>query len=454
MTIASAPPVVGAPLLTFASHLRRAGELIATYPSPLPPGMFAPAWEVDPADPAVAGLLTTPPIRFPRATFEGTTFRLLDLMGVPGVSTTKAWASLLMVARAVTHVRATGENVLLVTPTSGNKGSALRHAVAAAVSSGCVTPEQVRIATMVPQANGYKVWANSLDATERTAALNPVFVCRTDQPADVKKLALDAVAVAAGALAARNTRAWYTLDLRNYYHADAVRACVEARLDPPRPGSPRRVHAHAVSSAYGLLGYEFGRTVLRDLGELPAGPDPSYLLVQHLSTCDMVLHGLHGSFDRANLPSYDAMPDGTYRQTADPRFPYVTSALDEEIDPTFYSREPATAEAMTPLLHERGGSGIVVSRQECLTAYPRVRALCDELGVTLPADPADLREWSLVIACTGVLTAQERGLLDPADDVVIHGSGTYTSDDYQPVAKPYVANGVAGVAAVLAGADG
>ncbi len=191
---------------------------------------------------------------------------------------------------------------------------------------------------------------------------------------------------------------------------------------------------HAVSSAFGLLGYEFGRSVLARAGLPARAPEPGYLLVQHLRTPDMVLHWEYGSFDYGNIPRYLPVPgQAVVAQYANPRYPEVAESPDEEIDPTFYTREPSTAAAMTALLRERGGGGVVISRRDCTRMYDRVRALCAALGAALPGDPESLREWSLVMAATGSLVARDKGFVDPADEIFIHASGSYADEDYQPV---------------------
>jgi hypothetical protein len=84
---------------------------------------------------------------------------------------------------------------------------------------------------------------------------------------------------------------------------------------------------------------------------------------------------------------------------------------------------------MNALIRVRGGGGIVVSPHECRQRYPRLRAT---LGSDLPSDPRELREWSLALALTGILNAIDRGLV-PADDILVHGSGSYqTTDDPAP----------------------
>ena len=109
-----------------------------------------------------------------------------------------------------------------------------------------------------------------------------------------------------------------------------------------------------------------------------------------------------------------------------------TASLDEVLEPTFYTHAPPTQERMQRLIEERGGDGIVVSLQECLETYDVVRGLLRDL-VPLPADPRDLREWSLSMAMTGSLLAARRGLLDDVESLVVHASGSYAVGDYVPV---------------------
>jgi hypothetical protein len=85
---------------------------------------------------------------------------------------------------------------------------------------------------------------------------------------------------------------------------------------------------------------------------------------------------------------------------------------------------------MSGLIHRQGGDGIVVSLHECFSRYPQIRALLAAADVTLPADPRLLREWSLVMAFTGVLNAEDRGLIEAGDDIVVHGSGSYHTADF------------------------
>ncbi|MFE0047951.1 DUF6002 family protein [Streptomyces albireticuli] len=374
---------------------------------------------------------------------HGVRLTLLDLMRNPGTRTTKTMASLVIVARAAHHVRETGEPLMLLTPSSANKATALRDAVLRAVDHGLVRPGGLRVACVVPEESAHKVWRSRLSDDPELRRRNPVLV-HAGPGAAVKALASEA----AGDVAARvrhltGVRVWHTLDLDNYRAADTVRAYFEDEYLPPPDGV--RWHSHAVSSAFGLLGHHLGTRLLAEekAGSGAARPAPGYLLVQHLATPDMVLD-LHGE---GGLPKYGEDPgSGLFTQDGNPRFPSVTDDPAEAIDPTFYTKSPATAPAMSGIVRARGGGGLVVSRHECVARYERVRALVAPAGAHLPADPARLREWSLVMAVTGTLLAVERGLVE-ADEVVVHGSGSYTADDFAPL-PPAALRTVGGVADV------
>lgn len=224
--------------------------------------------------------------------YKDCSIRLLNLMRDPATRTTKTFPSLLMVARALEHIRLTGESVMIVTPTSGNKGTALRAAVAKAYRLGLTTPEKLRVAIVVPEESRDKLRISEIDNEPSLHAANPVGVMRTRPPSGVK----GACATVVGELEddirkQTGFTIWYSLDLDNYRMADACRAFVEADLFPIDCTSRPRAHAHAVSSAYGLLGYELGHRVLRDgsYQRFPAAAfHPGYFLVQHLSTSSMV----------------------------------------------------------------------------------------------------------------------------------------------------------------------
>ncbi|SOB88715.1 DUF6002 family protein [Streptomyces sp. 1331.2] len=358
----------------------------------------------------------------------------LNLMRNPGTRTTKTFASLSMVARAVQHIRETGENVIIVTPTSGNKGTALRDAVARAYATGIAGPERLRVMTVAPADSLRKLRNCPLAATPELRAANPAVLAQVDQPAQVKAVTRNVVDAYLADPAVKDTwRVWYTMDLDNYRMADVVRACVEAEFTAPHETGVPRWHAHAVSSAYGLLGYSLGYQLLSQgvAADLKAPPaHPGFFLVQHLSTPDMVL-----SLSGARLPRYTHdVADGLWRQSADPRFPAVTDSPSDLIDPTFYTRAPVTCAEIDPLIRTHGGDGVVVSQHECLQRYSRVRELAAPLGADLPACPEDLREWSLVMALTGLLVGDERGLIPKGTDVVVHASGSYCDDTLPPAA--------------------
>jgi hypothetical protein len=107
---------------------------------------------------------------------------------------------------------------------------------------------------------------------------------------------------------------------------------------------------------------------------------------------------------------------------------------------------------MNELIARYGGDGIVVSRRESLARYPLLREWFDQTSVRLPADPALLREWSLVMVLTGVCNAIDRGLVPAGHEIVVHGSGCYGGDDFvvcEPDAEVATVEDVA--AAVLGG---
>ncbi|BCJ28482.1 DUF6002 family protein [Actinocatenispora sera] len=375
--------------------------------------------------------------------------QLLDLTRAPGTRTTKTLASLLIVARAVEFIRQTGEPVLIFTPTSANKGTALRDAVQRAIRCGLVTPDQLRVAIVAPASclpklrGGLSTGDVALDPRR-----HPIFLYDGESPEGVKALAREFADRYAGKIGAH---LWFSLELRNYLVADAARAFFEHDVAPTVGAAPRW-HAHAVSSAFGLLGYNLGRDVLEERGMAEAAQRPGFLLVQHLDTPDMVLSLRRGGFDRSLLPTY-RYGGGLYRQEADPHFPAATFDPDEVLDPTFYSHAPATSPAMNELIARYGGDGVVVSLYECLQRYPQIRELLAATDRPVPADPRRLREFSLVMALTGVLNAVQRRLVPDGTDLVVHASGSYTVDDYPPLAAADTVpvRSVADIAKVLLG---
>lgn len=357
---------------------------------------------------------------------------LLDLMRNPGARTTKTVASLLMIARAASHIRRTGERVLLVTPTSGNKGTALRDAVVRAYETGLATPDELRIVMVAPEASRSKLRDCPLTAEPTLRTANPVVVADVERPGDVKLLSSEVVErSAAETFDTTGFRIWYTLDLDNYRIADAARAFVEAELLPVTEQSSPRLHAHAVSSAFGLLGYHLGFQLLNDLTSgLPTpARHPGFFLVQQLATADMVT-----SLLGMNVPEYTLDEEsGLWRQSLLPEFPAVTDHPQEVIDATFYTKEPSTRTQVNKIIAQHGGGGVVVSRRECLDKFKEVRSLASDAGITIAADPSLIREWSLVKAITGVLVARERNLIAADTDVVVHCSGYYSDELLVPL---------------------
>jgi Family of unknown function (DUF6002) len=401
---------------------------------------FAPGFQLPALTPELRRFLAASELAFsPMGEYRGRRLTLLDLMRNPRTRTTKTFASLVMVARAVRHIHETGQPVMLLTPSSGNKGTALRDAVLRALEVGLVGPQELNVAMVVPVASCAKLWASPLSADPGLRQRNPVVVHPGGDPAAVKILARQvADACAPGLRSLSGTNLWYTLDIENYIAADAVRAFVEAESLPPPPDAGR-LHVHAVSSAYGLLGHHFGATLLAG-GE--DAPPARYLLVQHLDTPDMVLSVHSGSTSRGRalgVPAYAYdRGAGLYRQSASPHFPATTLDPAERVDATFYTHRPPTSEAMSSLISAHGGGGIVVSLHECLSRYAQVRALLADAQVALPADPRRLREWALVMAMTGVLNAIDRDLVRDQDDILVHGSGSYSDADFDCIPAQFL----------------
>ncbi|MFE7776529.1 DUF6002 family protein [Streptomyces sp. NPDC057445] len=403
-------------------RLRQA--LSATAAQRRPTTGFEPAFALPEPSDRLAEFFAVTDLRFAElGPVADTRLVLLDLMGNPGTRTVKSLASHVIVARAVRHAEVTGERVMILTPSSANKATALRDAVLRAYRTGLATPEQLRIVTVVPEAARPKLWGSELSDDPRLAARNPLCVLGGEDAGQVKPAAVEAAKSCATELFSRyGFRLWHTLELDNYRCADAVRAFAEDTAVPCAPGVVR-AHAHAVSSAFGLLGHHFGSTLLPERAERP-----QYFLVQHLATADMV-QSLYGT----TVPAYREDPvTRLYRQDDDAHYPAATFSPTEELDSTFYTRTPATSPDMNEIIRRDGGGGVVVSLYECLARYAEIRALLAGGGVRLPADPRALREWSLVMVMTGVLTGIDRGLLR-ADEVIVHGSGSYADDDFVPL---------------------
>ncbi|MFF0156157.1 DUF6002 family protein [Streptomyces sp. NPDC005263] len=409
---------------SLARYDRELREILAAAAATSTSAGFAPRWELPEPSPALERFFAPSTVsahELGRRT--GVSIGLLNLMHNPRTRTTKTFASLIIVARAVAHIRRTGEAIMIVTPSSANKATALRDAVLRAHETGLATEEELRIVSVVPSVSAAKLWDSPLTREGGVRRANPVAVLRADDPGHVKHLARTVVDEEAEALfAAAGIRLWHTLDLANYMVADAVRALFERDSLPHRP----RIHAHSVSSAFGLLGHFHGQQ-WHTGREWPA-EGAGYFLVQHLGTPDMVASLYHDRFDYR--PRW-RNSGGLVVQDEDPRFPFAAYAPDEQLDPTFYTRTPATSPRMNEIIRRQGGGGIVVSLAECLERYPAIRELLAPHEVELPADPRRLREWSLVMALTGVLNAIDRGLLTHSE-VLVHASGSYHTGDFRP----------------------
>jgi hypothetical protein len=360
----------------------------------------------------------------------GLPIRVLDLRSNPGTQTTKTFASRVIVARAIRYIQDTGRQLILFSPSSGNKAVALRDAVAGALAAGLVAPDQLRVVTLTPAQTVSKLRRSVLSEDPKLRALNPVLVLQGGPPESVKQVGNEFQRMFRQAVTSE-LRLWHSLRLENYQSGDLVRAFFDYEFGHASREDLRTVHAHAVSSAYGLLGYSRGVEMLKDHGYRVS--KPQFLLVQHMATCDMVLHMLHDTFDRANIPKYAQDRDGTWVQSASAHFPARISSPEETLEHTFYTHRPATAPEMTGLIRRDGGTGIVVSMLECLQHYNKTRELLAKTPIDIPEQPQRLNEWSLVMAMTGVLNAIDRKLIRNADGVTIHASGTYTHDDYATI---------------------
>lgn len=361
--------------------------------------------------------------------YKGRSLSLLDLTRDPGTATTKTFPSLVMVARAIGFIQETGERVTIITPSSANKATALRDAVLRAITCKLVKPEQLNVVAMVPVGSVHKLRATQLSTDPELLARNPIAVYYGPRAEAVKTISRAVVDQHRSSLErGTGTNIWYTMQLENYLAGDVVRAFAEAEFFAPADGVPR-LHVHAVSSAYGLLGHDYGR---RLLGDAAPGLPSRYFLVQHLGAPDMVT-SLYS--DAANEPmpvpvyTRDART-GRYVQHDNPRFPAETFDPEEVLDTTFYTRQPATSHQMNAVIRAQGGGGIVVSLAECLQRYGEIRALLSEAGLNIPANPTAVLEWSLIMATTGLMTAIDRGVITETD-ILVHGSGLYRRGDFE-----------------------
>jgi hypothetical protein len=392
-------------------------------------GLFAPKWELPELTDSLAAYFSASALSGgSMGEYRGRKLNFLNLTGNPRTCTTKTFGSQVIVARALKHIEATGEGLILVTPSSANKAVALRDAVLRSYEVGLATPSMLRVAAIVPFSSRIKLWNSPMSTDLALRAANPLSVFRGPEREDVKKVTTDAYAAVAEEIrTATGFRLWYTLDPDNYKVADVVRASFEDEF--LNAGGRERWHSHAVSSAYGFLGHNLGAKVL---GRVQMGGQlTKYLLVQHLETPHLVQ-----AVTGRDLPEYVLdKATGLYRQVGqlDPHFPEVCYSATECLERTFWTRRPPTTAAVQELLRKQGGDGIVVSLPECLQRYQEVRRFVANAGMTrLPEDPRKLREFAMVMAVTGVLTAIDRGLLPEWADVLVHGSGAYSEEEFDP----------------------
>jgi hypothetical protein len=388
---------------------------------------FSPGPELPSLTPAMEEYLSTSRMAHTALPdYRGKELSLLDLACNPGTLTTKIFPSLIIVARAVRYIQDTAERVTIITPSSANKATGLREAVLRAIKCGLVTADQLNIVAIVPAGSAAKLHSSELFTNPELRARNPVALYHGDVPGDVKKISRGVIDNYGDSLTEKTgARLWHTLLLENYMAADVVRALAEAEFFPATASRPR-LHAQAVSSAFGLLGHAYGQCIF---SEDTGGDRPAhYFLVQHLGAPDMVLSLYHGEL---GVPEYTFQSaSGLYSQQATPRFPGVTFDPGETLDPTFYTRNPATSPRMNELIRGQGGGGIVVSLAECLQRYGQARALLREAGTPVPASPMAIREWSSIMAVVGVLNAIDRDLI-PESEILVHGSGSYAAADFE-----------------------
>jgi hypothetical protein len=394
-------------------------------------GAFEPSMRLPALDSRMQAFLSVATAQFfELGRYRGVPIHLFDLRQNANTQTTKTFASTLIVARAIRHIQETGESILLFSPSSGNKAIALRDAVLRALKAKLVHPEQLRIVTLTPVQTIGKLRRTELYDDPRLRALNPIFVLDADSPEAVKAIGQQFKELFNNEPLG-DSKFWHSLRLENYRFSDQARAFFDFEYGDAWDTDRKTVHVHAVSSAYGLLGYCSGVDTLKRLKKQVS--TPSFLLVQHLATSDMVLHLLDGNFEGASTPLYTQADDGLWVQSESAHFPATTWSPDETLESTFYTHLPPTAVEMTEHVRANGGSGIVVSLYECMQRYSECVQMLANTSVRLPGDPRDLKEWSLVMAMTGCLNAIDRQLLEGVDGYTIHASGTYCLGDYEVV---------------------
>lgn len=358
--------------------------------------------------------------------YKDVNITILNMTKNKETQTTKIFASLIMVARVVEYIKRSGNSVTIITPSSANKAMALREAVFRAINFGLVSAEKLNIVSVIPVNSAKKLRASGLNDDVYLNELNPILIF--DGEKTVKELVSDFNKRYGADIISSGRKIWYTLSLENYIYADSVRTMIEMDFIKY---VPERIQAHAVSSAYGLLGYNYGLKYLEN--KTQRNLKEKYFLVQHLYNPDMVLDLYYDSFSRENGPEYSQESDGLYYQNDNPYFPYVTSDTQEMLDTTFYSLKPATSKQMKEIIHNNGGGGIVVSEQECLLRHKEIKELlgASNVDIILPESFYDINERSFSMVFTGVLNAIDRGLITKNESVLIHATGMYCKNDYR-----------------------
>lgn len=216
---------------------------------------FEPSMRLPELDPRMQSFLSVATAQFfEMGSYRDVPLRLFDLRQNESTQTTKTFASTLIVARAIRHIQETGDSILLFSPSSGNKAIALRDAVLRALKAKLVHPEQLRIVTLTPMQTIGKLRKTELYDDPRLRDLNPIFVLDTESPEAVKIVGQQFKELF-NRQPVGDSKLWHSLRLENYRFSDQARAFFDFEYGDAWDTDRKTVHVHAVSSAYGLLGY-------------------------------------------------------------------------------------------------------------------------------------------------------------------------------------------------------
>jgi hypothetical protein len=179
--------VIKNPLAKYRDEIERAIKVVDDQNA----RTFEPGGKLPELDAAARSFFSVSDVSFSElGDYRGRRLRLLDLTHNPGTRTTKTLASLVIVGRAVRYIQDTGAAVMIVTPSSANKATALRDAVWRALDAGLVHAGQLSIMTVVPLRSSQKLWSSPLSADTLLRRRNPM-VLHDGPGAAVKSLALD-----------------------------------------------------------------------------------------------------------------------------------------------------------------------------------------------------------------------------------------------------------------------